>query len=192
MKNFQIPRLFSTIILWCMDNHNDNWQDIGLPDKDLTNFKYRSQRSKMCYLYLRTPLSMVMNYICILYLRYKTGIWFTNKINLRCLPLNIYENYNSIRMHRDRDMFDGSTPTYVLVITLLQTNDYSSEFTLITNPIVYNNGKTVLENPDSSLHNKESILTCQNTVLWFDNTNTAHKLDVERGRRISLTYRTNY
>lgn len=185
MKTFKIPKIFITLILFSLKHYEScPMHDIGLPDGDGTNFKYTSNRSKIKYLYLRTPISMITNYFLMRYLKKQTGINFRSSINTKCLPLNFYNAGDSILIHRDRNMHTGEPIKYVLIITLKQEGD--AVFKLYSNVDVSNKGKTV----DTNDCKIESIETQQGTALWFDNTDTAHDLTVIDGERISLTYRS--
>jgi|GEM_PF-7081760 len=185
MRTFKIPRIFITLILHSLKYYpGKKIHDIGLPDGDGTNFKYTSSRSKIKYLYLRTPLAMMTNYFLMRYLKRQTGIDFRSSINTKCLPLNFYNSGDSILIHRDRNMHTGEPIKYVLIITLKQEG--SALFKLYSNVDVSNSGKTV-DIEDAKI---DAIRTKQGTALWFDNTDTAHDLTVIDGERISLTYRS--
>ena len=180
------PPFLSSLILCCIE-HIDMYKskDIGLADNEVTNRIYLSKRSKFKYLYLRTFPIMVLNYIIIIYLYFKTGKLFNNTVNLRCMPINFYTNGDIIYLHKDRDMFHPERPiTDILVITLNQKG--TSYFNLIRNVESSPDGKQITVLPKST---ENVYKTKENTFLMFSNIDSAHELTCISGVRISLTYR---
>lgn len=180
------PPFLSSLVLYCIGS-TDMYKskDIGLADNEVTNRIYLSKRSRFKYLYLRTFPVMVLNYIIIIYLYFKTGKLFNNTVNLRCMPINIYTEGDVIYLHKDRDMFHPERPiTEILVITLNQKG--ISYFTLIHNVESSPDGKQITVTPKS---NRNVYTTKQHTFLMFSNVDSAHELTCKTGVRISLTYR---
>lgn len=181
--SFKIPNIFIKILMYLQKRFfKHKSKDIGLLDGDLTNVMYRSKRSRIHYLYLSNTLAHLVNFSLMIYLYFKTGINFFSTINTRCLPINYYYPGDSIKLHRDRDMFTNETIKHVLVITLY--NEKTNIFELHNNVIVSNNGKTVESNSSATL-----IPTYKGQAILFDNTSTAHAVKCT-GTRISLTYRS--
>lgn len=161
--------------------------DIGLPDKDRSNFIYTSKRSKLKYVYLVHPVTAWLNTLIMWYLKLRTGLDFSGSINDRCAPINIYGPKDCIKIHRDRDMINGGFVNYIAVLTLKEGIGgeflYNCDFNMKVSP----DGKQV---SCMSIYNKFRAIK-QGEILILKNTNSAHATcELISGQRISLTFRS--
>lgn len=122
-KILKIPGWICDMYIHCLINKDKyKRQDVGLQDKDMTNFVYHSRRSNLRYVYLRSPLTLLLNWFIMQYLGRKMKHSFRGGINEHAAPIFIYEGESSeCKAHRDRDMInsDNGIPKYVAVLSLV-------------------------------------------------------------------------
>lgn len=157
-----------------------------LADGDMSNHLYHSKRSNCSYVYLDSPLVVILNKLIMFYVFIRTGIRFSGSINHSLAPIFMYGNMGDIKMHRDRCMITGKIPKYICVLGL-QEPDGGGHFMVNDQFHVDDElGKKVYYNPDCTSY----YWIRKGEIFILDNTTHVHGVTTVVGERITTGFRS--